>query len=371
MNFKIKKTILLESLNHVEGAISTKNIIPALSGIKIELNNKGLSFICSNDDITINSTIDKRRIEEYSMDGSIIVPGKYFIEIIRKIPHDFIDIKTDGLKIMITTPTSNYNLNGMNASEYPHYSLELSKNPVYLNKKELKQIVNQTSFAVSTQEARPILTGINFTIENGQLEVVATDSYRLAKKIIQLNNKDERKISIVIPGSNLYKLIKIINDEDSDIEIHLMNNTVLFSFDNIVFQSRILNGTFPNTSNLIPNHFEHKIQVNISELYNMIDRASLLSDREKNAVKLSTKHHELIIRSNAAELGKVEERMKIKNESKEDIEISFNPKYMMEALKSFSKEDGYLCMNSDTTPIILKEKENDSLVQLIVPIKTF
>lgn len=371
MNFKIKKSILLDSLNHVEGAISTKNIIPALAGIKIELTNKGLSFTGSNDDITIHSSIDKKKIEEINEVGSIIVPGKYFIEIIRKIPNDMIDIETDGVKIMISTPSSNYNLNGMDVSDYPKYNLEMSKNPIYISKKMLKSIVNQTSFAVSNQESRPILTGINFMIENKTLTVVATDSYRLAQKTIHLNEPRDEKVNMVIPGTNLYKLIKILNEEDNEIEIHLLNNTVLFCFDEILFQSRILNGTFPNTSNLIPKEFKVELHIKNSELYNMIDRASLLSDKEKSAVKLIANNHELIITSTSQELGKVEERMTLKKAVDTNIDIAFNPRYMMEALKSFEKEEGILCINTDVTPFIIKEKENDDLVQLIVPIKTF
>ena len=186
-------------------------------------------------------------------------------------------------------------------------------------KKVIKNIVNQTLFATSMQESRPILTGINLKIEGNKMECIATDSYRLAKKIVELDSAVENLINIVIPGKNIGELAKILNDNDENVEIHIFSNKILFKFDNILFQSRLLNGTFPDTSRLIPDTFELEIKTDLDELYSVIDRAALLtSEKEKNVIKFETNENEAIVSSNTPEIGRVEERLAItKNNDKE------------------------------------------------------
>jgi DNA polymerase-3 subunit beta len=186
MNLKIKRDILLSNLNYVSRAVSSKNVIPVLAGIKFTLNEDGLTLEASDESIVIKTFIKKSEIEEIKEAGSIVVPGRYILDIIRKLPNEMINLETDGLKILITTQSSEYSLNGIDASEFPDYQLDLNKKPIILEQKILINIINQTSFASSTQESRPILTGINIKIKGHDLEAVATDSYRLAKKTVTL-----------------------------------------------------------------------------------------------------------------------------------------------------------------------------------------
>ncbi len=369
MNLKIRKEILLEKLNYVGKALSNKNLIPSLSGIKFELTEKGLMLICSDDDIVIKSFIPKQNILVINHLGNIILPGKYILEIIKKIPTDIITIETDGSIVLIKTNTSEYSLNGMDNSEYPQYNFDLTKYPVLIDKTILNNIINQTSFAISHQESRPILTGLNFNLENNLLEVTGTDSYRLAKKTVKINSQTKDKINIVIPGKNLIELTKILEDIEEEIEIHILNNNVLFKFNDILFQSRLLNGTYPNVSNLIPSDFELELLLDATEFYNMIDRTSLLS--EKNIVQLIVEKQEIIMSSDSQEVGKVEERMLLKHSQTKNIKISFNAKYMMEALKSLQSKEILLLINNDIKPIIIKAPQNDTLIQLVLPIKTY
>jgi len=371
MKLKIKKEILLEGLNSVSKAMSNKNIIPILSGIKFELKQNKLLLTGSDDDITIQYQIEKNNINKIEKEGKVVIPGKYILDIIKKIPNDLINIETDGLKIIIKTPTAIYNLNGMDADEYPSQNLETTKKPIILNKNIIKNIINQTVFAISNQESRPILTGINIKIQENILEAIATDSYRLSKKIINLDKNIEEQINIVIPGRNLLELIKLIEDNNSNLEIHIFTNKILFKFDNILFQSRLLNGTYPNVDTLIPNNSNIQISTNLKNLYDAIDRASLLSDSDKNKVNLKTNNNEIIIICDSEEVGKIEERIDIKTTITEKIKISFNSRYMLEALKALQSKEVLILLQNESKPIILKNPNNDNLIQLILPIKTY
>ncbi|MFA5602317.1 MAG: DNA polymerase III subunit beta [Bacilli bacterium] len=374
MKFSINKEILLEGLNNVSKALSSKTLIPVLNGIKFILKKEGLYLIGSDSDITIQTFIEKDKyINSVEKEGAIILQGKYIVEIIRKLPNEIINIEViDGLKTLISTKNTEFNLNGIDPNEYPNIKFEENKNPILLNKKVFKNIIMQTSFSISTQETRPLLTGINFKISKNIMECIATDSYRLSKKIVNLNKNYDDLINIIVPGKNLLELFKILDEEDNNIEIHIFNNKILFKFDNILFQTRLLNGTYPDTSKLIPEKFSIEIICNTEEFYNVIDRASLLmNDRDKNIVKLETKDNMIIISSNAPEIGKVEERLDINKKEKNNIKISFSARYMMEAIKSIKSEQIKILLNGEIKPIIIKSLDDNNLIQLILPIKTY
>ena len=371
MKFVIKKSILLENLVNTSKAISSKNLIPILTGIKFELKDEGLYLSASDSDISIRTFIPKEEITEIVSTGSVVISGKYIVEIIKKLPDKDIVIEVlDGYNTIIQTDGSEFNLNGIDPNEFPNLDLEETKNPIVLNPIIFKTIINQTFFATSLSETRPLLTGINFKLNGHMLEVIATDSYRLARKEIDLKESYENEFNLVIPGKNLVELSRILEDDKENVYLHIFNNKVLFKYKHLVFLSRLISGTYPVSSNIIPNEFRIDIECNYDDLYDMIDRASLLtSDKDKNTIKLELKNKELIISSNSPEIGKVEEKVSIDNDS--SISISFSSKYMLEAIKSFNAQKVHLLMNNDNSPIIVKSEDETSLIQLVLPIKTY
>ena len=371
MKFVIKKNILLENLLNTSKAISSRNLIPILTGIKFELKDDGLYLSASDSDISIRTFIERDKIENISETGSIVISGKYIVEIIRKLPDSDISIEVvDGFNMIIQTAGSEFNLNGIDPNEFPNLDLEDTKNPIVLNPVTFKNIVNQTFFCTSISETRPLLTGINFKLNDDALEVIATDSYRLARKKIELNDKYGNDFNIVIPSKNLVELARMLDDDQENVYLHIFSNKVLFKYKNIIFLSRLISGTYPVSSNIIPSDFAIDVECEYNELYDMIDRASLLtSDKDKNTIKLTLNNKELIISSNSPEIGKVEEKISINNGG--EISISFSSKYMLEAIKSFNSDKVHLLMNNDNSPIIVKSDEEVTLVQLVLPIKTY
>ncbi|MCI6107931.1 MAG: DNA polymerase III subunit beta [Tenericutes bacterium] len=375
MKLTIKKDLLLNALNKVSKAISTKNLIPVLAGIKFELKKKKLTLTASDNDITIQTMIESTNEEDFKVEqeGSIIIQGKYILDIVRKLPDKYINIEViDELKILIYTENSEFNLNGISESEYPNIGLEESKKKVHIKASVFKDIVNQTAFASSNEESKPVLTGINFNIVGDVLECNSTDSYRLARKVIKLDGASEENYNIVIPSHNILEFSRIIDDEDGDIELHIFNNKILFKTGNLKFESRLINGTYPNTSNLLPDDSYLVVSTNLNAFYDVIDRVSILtSDKEKNIVTLETKGDILVLKSSSVEIGRVEEKMPILKNNSEDIKISFSAKYMMEALKSFSTETVDIHFVGEIKPILIKSSEDETLTQLVLPIRTY
>ena len=372
MKFTIEKNILLENLSNVVKAISTKNIIPILNGVKFELTDEGLYLTASDSELTIRSFIESKSIANIEKEGSIIIQSKYILDIIRKLPADLVNFELmDGLKIKISSDNSQYDLNCLDPKEYPSLKLEKKENPINISGNTFKTIISQTSFAISTQELRPLLTGLNFKIVGDIFECIATDSYRLAKKTIQLSVPSEDDINIVIPGKNVIELDKIIT-EDENVEMHVFSNKILFKYKNYLFKSNLLSGSYTNTYNLIPTDFGIMVNVKLDNYYSAIDRAALLTQsKDKNIVKMKINSNEMIINSYASEIGKVEEKLSVESSDNANIDISFSAKYMLDALKTMKDEDILILLNGEVKPIVIKSVTDDSLIQLILPIKTY
>lgn len=373
MKFEIEKEILLNNLKKVSKALKSKNLVPVLSGIKFDLEEEGLTLTASDNDITIQSFIpyDKEimNVEEY---GSIIITGKIFLDIISNIDDNKVKIEVlDDSKIIINTSSGVFELNGINKKEYPNIKLEEKEEPIILNSNTFVELVNQTTFATSTDESRPQLTGINIRINGNELECNATDSYRLARKLVTLDKMILDPVNIVIPSKNVQEFASIIDSDN--IELHIFSNKILFKSNNLIFQSRLINGSYPNMANLIPKEFLLTITVDKAQFLRRIQQVSILtSEREKNIVTLETnKDKELVLKSSSQEIGKVEQTMLIeKDDNSKDIKISFSARYMLDALKAIDEEFITISFVGEVNPIIIKEKSN-TLIQLVLPIRTY
>ena len=376
MKFKIKRDLMLENLNKVSKAISVKNLIPTLAGIKFDLTKNGLVLTASNNDITIQKNIKiKDNNITVEKEGKVVIQGREILDIVRIIPDDEINIEViDEVKVLIYTDDERikYDLNVIDINEYPNIELEESDNFVEINVNEFFTIIKEIGFAISSDESRPVLTGINFKINGDILEGSATDSYRLAKKEIKLNKEANNAYNIIIPGKNVIEFTRILDADDENLKIHIFNNKVLFEDGDLLFQSRLISGSYPNTSKLIPEDSILKITANLSELHNVIEQASILtSDKEKNVVSLSTDGNLLVVKSVSNEKGRAEMKMQVEKNNDENINIAFSAKYMMDALSALSTDKVELSFVGEIKPIVIKNTKEDGLIQLVVPIRTY
>ena len=376
MKLKIKKDLLLENLNKVSKAISTKNLIPTLAGIKFDLTKKGLTLTASNNDITIQKFIPiKKDNINVDKEGVAILQGKDILDIVRVIPEEEINIEVfDDAKVLIYTDDEKikYDLNVINKNDYPNVDLEKSENFVTIKTSDLLDIVKETAFATSNDESRPVLTGISFKINGDLLECIATDSYRLAKKNLRLDNPVEENYNIIIPGRNIVEFSRILDNSNDLVKLHIFNNKILFENEDLLFQSRLISGNYPPTAKSIPEDFSLTIKASLSQLYNVIEQASILTtDKEKNIVSLSTKGDLLTVKSVSNEKGKAEMKMNIQKNNKEEITIAFSAKYMMEALNALKTDEIEMSFVGEVKPIVIKNDKEDGLLQLVVPIRTY
>ena len=378
MKFEIVRDELLDGLNDVMKAISQKVAIPILTGIKIEVDEKGMTMTGSDSDITICTFIpaerDGEQLIQVTEKGSIVLQARVFSEIVRKLPTNDvkIDVK-DGLQTLIKSGKSEFKLIGSNPDDYPVLPEIKDEHSFSLPSNLMKSIIRETVFAVSQQETRPILTGVLWEANEGRLSCVATDSHRLARRLTSPENMPTIPFSLVIPGKSLQELNKILGDNNDPIEIIIANQQILFKLNNVLFYSRLLEGNYPDTSRLIPTESKTSVIVNGRSLLQAIDRASLLAREERNnIVRFSANDEKVLeISSNSPEVGNVEEIVEAIAITGEELKISFSAKYMMDALRAIDGQDIEIQFTGAMRPFILKSVEDDSILQLILPVRTY
>ncbi len=377
MKFEIVRDELLDALNDVMKAISSKVAIPILTGIKIEINQRGMTMTGSDSDITICTFIplerDGKELIKVEEKGSIVLQAKVFSDIIRKLPTNDVKISvTEGLQTLIQSGKSEFKLIASNADEYPILPEVKDEHSFSLQADLMKSIIRETVFAVSQIETRPILTGVHWSVEDGRLSCVATDSHRLARRLATPENMPTIPFSFVIPGKSLQELNKILPDSNDPVEIIIAEQQVLFKTAHVLFYSRLLEGNYPDTSRLIPTESKTSVVVNGRSLLQSIDRASLLAkDDRNNIVRFSTEDKMIEISSNSPEIGKVEELVETIKIDGEELKISFSAKYMMDALRAIDGQDIEIQFTGAMRPFILKSVDDDSILQLILPVRTY
>jgi DNA polymerase III subunit beta len=377
MKFIIQKDYLVQSVQDVMKAVSSRTTIPILTGIKIVATTEGVTLTGSDSDISIESFIPTEEagseIVEIKQPGSIVLQARFFSEIVKKLPKDTVEIEVQNhLSTVIRSGKAEFNLNGLDAEEYPHLPQVEEENMFRIPTDLLKNMVRQTVFAVSTSETRPILTGVNWKVEDGQLHCTATDSHRLAmrKASIEMENKDT--YNVVIPGKSLNELSKILDDTNELVDIVITENQVLFKTKHLLFFSRLLDGSYPDTSRLIPNESKTDVVISTKDLLQSIDRASLLGEGKNNVVKLSTLPEGVIeVSSNTPEIGKVIEEIQSQSIEGEELKISFSAKYMIDALKALDSTEIKVSFTGAMRPFLLRSIDNDSVLHLILPVRTF
>ncbi|MFZ3590518.1 DNA polymerase III subunit beta [Bacillus sp. DJP31] len=379
MKFLIQKDFLVQGVQDVMKAVSSRTTIPILSGIKIVATEEGVTLTGSDSDISIESFIpveaDGSEIVEIRQSGSIVLQARFFSEIVRKLPLDTVEIEVqNNLQVAIRSGKAEFHLNGIDSDEYPQLP-QISEEQVFsLPADLLKHMIRQTVFAVSTSETRPILTGVNWKFENGELHCISTDSHRLAfRKALIESSHSIPPANVVIPGKSLNELSKILDDTTDHVEIVITEQQVLFKMKNLLFFSRLLDGNYPDTSRLIPTESKTDIFLNSKELLHAIDRASLLArEGRNNVVKFSTFEDGTVeISSDSPEIGKVTEGIQSEKIEGEELKISFSAKFMMDALKAIEGSDIKISFTGAMRPFFIQPVNDNTTLQLILPVRTY
>jgi len=371
MKFKIAKKEFLDALNLSSKAISSTTPLPVLGGIKIVVTNESLILISSDSNISIKTAINNNDTSTLVIEesGEVVIDAKYLLEIVRKIDSNFINVEIiDGTLVKIFGGSSEFKINGMKAFEYPEISFDLSnENPFKLSTAVFSQLIDETSFACSDKETRPVLTGVNLKAEDNKLFVNATDSYRLASKTVNLDTN--LNFNITVPAKYLNDITHSLTNIE-EVTIVIDNQKISFVFGNTVISTRLLDDAFPDTNRLIPTNFTQTLLVNSREMINAVDRSSFIKSDGKSIVKLSIAADKIEINS-SNQIGSSYEKVNVIKLEGEPLEISCSGKYLTDAIKAIGKENVLIKFSGELKPMIIVAEDDNELIQLISPVRTY
>ena len=375
MRFTIKREELLKALNIASRAVSSKVAVPVLRNLKLELDEKGLSITGSDFDITIKTVIpyssgDNEIIRNYK-EGAALIGSRFITEITRKLESD--EITFDVIDTTIATISdsenrSQFTLDCIRPEEYPDLDLEPTGTKITLSRNDFSLLVSQTAFAASLKEQRPVLTAINLVANEGVLTAITTDSARMARKTIQIPY-DVEFVSNV-PAKMMVEVDHLIENQES-IDISFSDKKALFTLGRTVIATRLIDGDYPDTKNVLSRYTNYSLEVNANDLIKAIDRANILSLDRENVVDLSMSENGIEISSKSSQVGSAVEKIKMFRYDGSPLRISFNSEFVLAAVRALNCEDVTLAFVGEMKTFVIKNASDDSIIQIVTPVRTY
>ena len=373
MYVKISQDKLSQMINIAGKGISPNSPLPALSGIKFDIRKDYMECTGSDANISIQVREDKNDSFVYDVEeeGSIIINKSYISEIIKKIDSDVVTMEIgDTTMTRISGNKAQFDINGFRGSDYPLIDFTTPEQSFEMDASLLKTIVSETYFAASFSEARPVLTGINLRNDGETLTVVSTDSYRLARKELKLHIPFEFNITVL--AKSLLDIARAFND-DEKVRVAMDSKKAQFFNDRLMIQTRLIDGTYPDTSRFIPASFPYELVLEKRDLISAINRSSFIkSENDQYAIlKLSMDEHEIVMSSRSQEIGSSKENLSAESYKGEHLELFFSSKYVSEALNGLEGDKIRIQFAGQVKPFILTSLSDDTTLQLVLPVRAY
>lgn len=365
MKIVCSRDLFIEAINIVQKAVSTRTTLPILDGILIEADQ-----IVKLTGYDLETGIECKIEAEVQEPGSIVINSRMFGEIIKKLPDDIVTIEVgSGNTVLIESGSSYFSIKGINAEGYPKIPTVEDYEKIIIPQNSFKDMIRQTIFAVSNDESRPVLNGCNIVCHENEIEMVAIDGFRLALRKNKFKNAVPT-VSFIIPGKSLNEAGRIMGTNDTEIEIYKSTNHIMFDTGKVKMVSRLIAGEYMNYRSIIPQTADTTVLVSPAKLLSSIERASLIitSDDRKFPVRIMTTDDETLVISSNTDLGSVREELKI-TMSGNKIDIDFNPKYFIDALKVIDEDEISISFNGNMGPCVLRPVDSDEFAYLVLPLR--
>lgn len=363
MKIICNQKLLAHKIGIAQKAINGKTTLELLKGLLLTAKNDQLKITGYDLEIGIETYAQSEVIEE----GEVVVNARLFGDIIRKLPDSFVEIETDNdNNIYINCVNSRFKIKGESAKEYPKLP-EVKEEDLYSIPQDLlKNMIKQTVFATSQDQTKPILMGELLEIVDGNISLVAIDGYRLAVRSCSIDNNISNA-KVIIPGKTLTDVNSLLSSEE-DVKLGFDDKNAIFIIDDTKIITRLLEGEFIDYKKLLPREHNSKIKLKTRELLNSIERASLLSQAEKNnLIKLTIRDNSMAITSNT-DKGNVYEEVSLDLEG-DYLDIAFNSRYFLEGLKNIDSEEIFIEFTTNVNPCIIKPADEVKYTYLLLPVR--
>jgi DNA polymerase-3 subunit beta len=371
MKFSIERAALLKAVSQAQSVVERRNTIPILANVLIEAEGGEVSFRATDLDIEV---VDKATAQ-VERAGATTVAATTLHEIVRKLP--------DGALVSLTADTaagrltveagrSNFSLATLPKEDFPVMASSEYASNFSANAAVLRRLFDKSKFAISTEETRYYLNGVYMHIADGDggkmLRCVATDGHRLARIDADMPEGAADMPGVIVPRKTVGEMRKLLEDDDMKIAVSVSETKVRFATPQITLTSKVIDGTFPDYTRVIPQGNTRKLEVDAADFARAVDRVATVSSERSRAVKLQLDEDRLILSVNAPDSGAAEEELAVAY-SDEKLEIGFNAKYLLEIASQVDRENAVFLFNSSGDPTLMREGNDMSAVYVVMPMR--
>ena len=364
MKFSCEKQDLINSISNISRAVSSKSSIPALEGVLLKAEENKL--VISGYDLEIGMTTEIPAMVTET--GNVVLNAKLFSDIIRSLPEDTVSFDSDEKNlIVITSGASEFSITGISADEYPEFPIISDTVSVSISHKLLKSMIRQTIYAVAENDTKnPVHMGTLFEISGGYITLVSVDGIRLAVRKEKIATQEE--FSFVVPGKTLSEVAKLLKDDDTDAALRIEKRHILFEIGNYVVLSRLLEGDFIDYKAVIPKENATQMVLQTRRFMESVERVSLLiNDRRRIPVRCIFED-DMVRISCETEIGRANDQFPAQI-SGNTVEMGFNNKYLLDALRYAEDDEVRVCLNGPFSPMTIVPKDGDAFLFLVLPVR--
>lgn len=364
MKFTVNRTDITEAVSNIQRAVSSKTSVPALECILVRADEGNLELTAYDLSLGMTTSIPAR-VED---SGKAAIPARIFSEIVRKTPADTVTVEVDDRRIA-TIKSGSYRTEIITTApeEFPEMPKIGDYSSMELSSSVLKSMIRQTLFAVAEGDAKPVHQGSLFHLENGQLDVVSVDGYRLAKRTEPTALKED--FSFVVPGKTLGEMLRLLKDTDDLVSLSADPRHILVKIDNYTIISTLLEGEFLNYKSAIPPESKTEVVVKTRELIDAVERVSLLiTDRLKSPVRCQFSAEEIRLLCTTT-MGRADDALTPEGFTGDPVEIGFNNRYLLDALRNTECDEVKIQLGGSLSPMKIVPKEGDSFLFLVLPVR--
>lgn len=364
MKISCSQSALLNSVNVVSKAVPSKTPMPILECILLKTENGVIKLTATNMDLGIENIVSNGMIEE---EGYVALDAKLFSDVVRNLPPETVFIESDDrFNTVIRCGKAEYKVIGKSGQDFPKLQVLKLDDPLEISQLTLKDVITQTSFSASINDANKLMTGVRIEVHANKMKMVALDGHRIAIRIVELK-KEYPQNAVVVPAKSLNEINKILSSEpDAQAMIYFTENQIIIDIENTTMVLRLIDGEYFNYEQMIRTRFETKIVVNRRELMESVNRATLLvKEGEKKPVIVNIMDDHIELMGNSA-VGSMKEEIQVLKEGN-DMMIGFNPRFLMEALRVISDDEVSMYLLDTKSPVFIKNDE-ETYNYIVLPV---
>lgn len=370
MKISIDRSDLLRSLSHVQSAVDRRNTVPILSNVKLETGEGSLTLSTTDMDMEITETVGAN----VGAGGATTVRAATFYDIIRKLPDGSVDLSLEpgGSMLSVKAGRSSFKLSCLPVADFPEIGTGEFPHQFSIPAAQLRELIDRTRFAISTDETRYYLTGIYLHEASSNdipvLRAVATDGHRLARFEMPLPQGAENMPGVILPRKMVGEIYKLAEEAAADITISVSANKIRFAFDHIIVTSKLIDGTYPDYQKVIPQNNDKIVEVDPKAFSSAIDRVSTISSEKTRAIKLSVDNKTMTLASQSPDAGSATEDIEVSNDNLA-LEIGFNSSYLLDITRQLEGDQCRIVFADANAPTIIQDAADASSLYVLMPLR--